>query len=336
MHRERSTRPRIALALLAGASLVSAARSQDHPTTAHGTNTLRIDSDVKLDVPQAEVAAVWLYLQTRYKDASWLNRDGYTFTSSTGDEFFTDVYFDTPKLDLLQTNGSSRHRTRRVDEGSKLKDGRQLLQVKMAGNDDAQLQRGELKYDVQPPATRKGLDDVHPMLGLLGRRQRLECIQRIAAMGLDARAMRPILTIEQRRQRIYVNDAKGPFATITLDSVDVAGWGGRPHFTEIEIELNEISYTEADASKREWMEGLRTVIRDDLQTRFPTIKQDQTPKYQKAFAAVEASHVLPVRRLIRWNLGVGDVVATLVLVVLGSVAVAIALALRRRHRLALV
>ncbi len=303
------------------------------PARAQGTNTLRIDSDAKLDVPEAMAEEVWLWLRQRYAQPGWLDRGTARFSTTLGDEVFEDRYFDTPDLVLYRTACGIRHRTRVVLEGSRVKDGRQLLQLKLpvAGGDATA--RGEIKYEVVGQQKIRTADDVHPMLGLLGPLQRAECRQRLQTQGWDAEQMAVRLTLKQQRRRVYLADQHGPFATLTLDQARIAEWGTTVAFTEIELELNEIRYTEADAAMRRFMEEVRAAVRQDLLAAFPAIQQDQTPKYNKAFDRVLASSSLPVRRLIAWNLRVKDLLALLLLaVVVTAGAVAFVVIARRRAR----
>ena len=57
--------------------------------------------------------------------------------------------------------------------------------------------------------------------------------------------------------------------------------------TEIEIELNEVRYTDADKRERESMQKISDMLTCDLQKTFPYIHQDQTPKYTKVVKCFE-------------------------------------------------
>ncbi len=52
---------------------------------------------------------------------------------------------------------------------------------------------------------------------------------------------------------------------------------------ELEPELNEIPYTAADSAGRAFMENINQRIVEDILQKFPEIKRDLTPKYNKAF-----------------------------------------------------
>jgi len=300
---------------------------------AHGFNALRIENEAKLRVPLEIEDAVWQWMQQHYRDPQWLAERGQGFTTTTGDEHFVDTYFDTPDLRLLADQSGVRMRSRVVRDGSAMrKDGRQLLQIKINRGDQSGLARGEIKFEVEPGKGKATLDSRHPMLGLVTPSQRDECKARLRELGYDPYAMRPVLTVVQDRRRVYVSDAGGALATITLDSCTCRGYGAGSVWTEIELELNEIRYTEADQETRRWMEGLNKVMQADLQARFPAIVQDQTPKYSKAFAMLEANSWLPVRRMIRFGLTFEDALWTAGLVALVAVGALVLFARQRRRR----
>jgi hypothetical protein len=301
------SRARVAFVASAVVCLAATAgRAQEDPCgefTAHGDNIVRIEDEAKLRVPEDQVEQVWNWLVEHYRDCSWLDRDGRHFTTTLGDEHFADTYFDEPGLRMLDTNSGVRHRRRVVVSGSATrKDGRALLQIKLNRDDPTGLARTEIKYKVDPPEQARTQDDLSPMIGLVARDERPALKQRFADLGIDPYAMRPVLTVGQVRRRVYVADAGGAFATLTLDQCTVNDYGTDLHWTEIELELNEIRYTEVGEAERKWMKGVQQSIQDDLLAKWPGIVQDQTPKYTKAFVALEAATWLPMRTMIRWQL----------------------------------
>lgn len=293
---------------------------------------MRVESEAKLDVPQAIAEEVWQYLLTRYAQPRFLDRDGKQFTSSTGIEDFRDVYFDTPRLELLERDTGVRHRTRNVREGSRVKDGRQLVQIKTDRSEHGATHRAEVKFEVAlKPRLQVGLD-AHPVLRLVRRSEQDACLAELRLLGVAVEDLHPVLTLEQLRRRVYVHDRDGAVATLTLDQVRAGRWGAHTTFTEVEIELNEIRYTQADAKQRAWLDGVLATLQQDLLGKFPSIKQDQTPKYAKAFHGLEASSPLPLRTLVAWRCGTEQLLAIAGLLAVGTVAGAWALLWRARRR----
>jgi hypothetical protein len=287
--------------------------------SAHGANVVRVENEAKLKVPREITEDVWTWLRARYADSSFLNRDGHAFTSTFGDEQFIDRYFDTPDLKMLGWKSGVRHRSRIVMEGSAMrKDGRQLIQLKLNRLDATGLERSEIKYTVDPPAGVEP-ENEKSLLALVDNSDRVALAGRLVEAGVNPSDLRPMLTINQNRRRVYVADQQGALATITLDMVSADAWWQAVRFTEIELELNEIRYTEADDKTREWMNVMNRAIQADLTAKFPAIVQDQTPKYNKAFAAVEEGMPLglPLRRMIGWQLTSTDVLGSGLLVIGG-------------------
>jgi hypothetical protein len=268
--------------------------------SAHGVGVERVEVEAKIRVPLEERDSLWAWLQQRYAAPSWLDREGLEFRATFGDEDFVDVYFDTPTLPLLAAQSGVRHRSRVVHSGSAArKDGRQLLQLKLNRHEEGGLGRTEIKFNVDPSPTVRTPDDGHPMIGLVKEDQRPDLFAAFAQIGVPPHDMRPILTVRQNRKRVYLSDQHGAYATLTLDDCTVDDWGVDAHWVEIELELNEIRFTEADSTERAQMARVVAAIQEDLQAAFPSLEQDQTPKYNKAFAFIEAGTWLPVRTLIR-------------------------------------
>ncbi|HEX6813668.1 MAG TPA: CYTH domain-containing protein [Planctomycetota bacterium] len=320
----------------AAAALSLPAAAQQDPTgefTAHGDNIVRIEDEVKLRVPQDQVEAVWQWLVQRYGDCAWLARDGHTFQATFGDERFVDTYYDDPSLSLLQRNSGVRHRQRDVLAGSAAaKDGRALLQIKLSRDDPSGLARTEIKFKVDPPAELRTAEDQHPMLGLVSRKDRAAVKSRLLEIGLDPIAMRPLVTVEQVRRRVYVADGEGALATVTLDQCNCSDYGTDLHWTEIELELNEIRFTQSKPEQRTWMKGVQTAIQQDLQAKFPAIVQDQTPKYTKSFLAIEQATWMPLRTMVRWRVTPGGLFAIGAGVAIAILAAVLFLVRRLRRR----
>ena len=327
VYREKMNKSRVLLVLLIGLLLIQgliiffytppvSATMTDysalHRTTAADGDGVRIEYETKLRVPLDQVDEVWEWLELRYADCSWLNQEDYVFQAEFGDEDFTDTYFDTPDLRMLALDGGVRHRTRVVHSGPATdKDDRQLLQIKLDHGDVTGVARAEIKFEVPTRGDGSSLEDTHPMLSLVNRDQREEFNAVFRILGIDPYTMRPILTLQQNRRRIYLNDQVGAFATLTLDLCSTNSWGTNLRWAEAELELNEIRYTEADEAERQRMERVIEVIQADLQLAFPAIVQDQTPKYNTAFTAIEAATWLPVRQLIQWQMSAADFMALL-------------------------
>lgn len=256
--------------------------------TGQGFDTVRIENEVKLSLPREQTEEVWAYLLQRYGSRSpWLAELGPGLTAKFSNEQFRDRYFDDGALRLLHAQSAVRHRARvDLDDPNDRKSGRELIQIKLQRPGDQELNRSEIKFPVKHYAPTKPLD-AHPVIGLIDRDHRSEFMNTVASHGYDAMQLEPKLTLEQRRRRVYISLDGSPFATITLDEVSSEKWGEKIEFTEIEMELNEIAYTEAPETTRKAMEAVNERMKRDLMTAFPRIVQDQTPKYNKAFAALD-------------------------------------------------
>lgn len=268
------------------------ASSEDAELNEQARGAFRIENEWKLSVPDDLVEPFREWLRERYGtgEGSILPELGPDFTVKFSDEHFTDRYFDNPRLEVLASQGGIRHRTRRnlEDAAHDRKHGRQLVQLKLRRPGDQELNRTEIKFEVNPPEEARSELDRHPLIGLVDRDQQQAFIDTAARFGFDAREMSNTITLEQRRWRVYISKGGKAFSTLTLDEVSsyFVGWGVR--FTELEIELNEVAYTEANRAGQEAMEQVSQRLADDIFAAFPAIKQDQTPKYNKVYDAFAA------------------------------------------------
>jgi hypothetical protein len=257
--------------------------------TYEGFNATRFENEYKLFVPDAQVKPLWDYLNTRYKQGVVLpDQNGVRLTAVFSDEFFTDVYFDTPGLTLLKMKSAVRHRSRDIPgQPQNRKDGRQLMQIKlnMPGED---LTRTEVKFPIKYYEV-ESQEDKHPVIGLIDRDHRADFSERLRAVGIDPWSLREALTLHQRRRRVYLSDSIGAYATLTVDETSSKKFWLKSKFTEIELELNEIRYSAADSALRAEMQRVTDAVKADVMNALPGIVQDQTPKYNKSYDRLIAS-----------------------------------------------
>ena len=265
-------------------------------------NALRIEQEGKLLVPQEKANEVWQWLRKNYIDNhEVLNRLDPTLTVYADEENFRDNYFDTPALQLLDKQNSVRHRQREnLTNPEDRKSGRELVQIKLSNISDNQLNRGEYKFEVdlsKGPAPDKNL-----LVGLIKKgSQRDNFISRLMDLEIKPDYLRPILIVNDFRQRIYFEKEAKPYSSISFDQVTVKRWWAKVQFVEIEPELNEISYTENDEAGRKEMENINRQIIASIKQQFPEIVTDLTPKYNKSFNGLEKK-IPGLRWLIRWGL----------------------------------
>ncbi|MCA9793650.1 MAG: hypothetical protein KC910_17685 [Candidatus Eremiobacteraeota bacterium] len=276
---------RVTLALLlALLSLPLAAQ-----TPASGYDTERREREDRLLVPTDQAEAVWNFMRERFlADHSFIQSLDPRFTSTSAEELFTDTYFDVPDLKALAKQDGIRHRRRvNLTNPNDRKSGRELVQVKLSGAGGAGIVRSEFKYEVRSGrGTGKPFDN-HPLIGLIKRPQRQEFIKRVQEAGLDPLVMRPVLTIVDRRQRIYLLRDGQPFISMTLDTATTRLYGVEARFVEFEPEPGEIIFTEASPEEQKAMVAIIDRIVHEMTTRFPDLKRDLTPKYNKMFQRLE-------------------------------------------------
>lgn len=266
---------------------------------AGGFNTERVENEYKLTVPYDKAEEIWSYLKSRYdpqsEDFILAGVPG-AFSTTFSTEEFIDTYYDTFDLTMLQQESGIRHRRRYFpDNPQHPKHGRELIQVKLNRPGDNVLNRTEIKFPVKHYAIEKreiGIHENHALIGMIKRSKRDEFLKRVAEIGIEAVNLRAILTLNQTRRRVYISRNGVAFATLTLDRVSVSKWWAEPSFYELELELNEIGYTEGTEQERAFMERVNARMQEDLMAHFPSIHQDQTPKYNKAFDLLNEEFLL--------------------------------------------
>jgi hypothetical protein len=324
------------IALLAAMSLFAAALPAQAQTielpdnTVEGFGATRFENEYKLTVPQDKVSALVAYVQKRYGKPVMLPADnGVVLTGKFADEYFTDVYFDTPSQQLLRTESAVRHRSRSIPgQPQNRKDGRQLMQIKL-NLEGEELTRSEVKFPIKYYPVVKTEEDKHPVLGIIDRDFRPEFTEHLRTVGVDPWSLRHSLTLNQRRRRMYLSDDLGAFATMTIDETTSKKLWLTSKFTEIELELNEIRYSSADEATRAQMQRVTDAIKADVMAAIPGIVQDQTPKYNKAYSRL-ASSSFGGSMIMRASVLDIRVIGTVAGIALFAIWVVVALVLRKR------
>lgn len=261
------------------------AKAGDDEFNASGYGVQRTEQEDKLTIPLEKLEEVWAYLKGKYvADKEGLKKLDPLFTSYAEEEEFTDVYFDSPDFKLLETESGVRHRKRiNLTDPEDHKSGRELMQVKLNHISENKFERGEIKFDIKHYEDPESAEDLHPMLGIVKKSHRKEFKEVLRGIGLNPVEMKPVLTVKDHRRRVYILKNRNPFISLSVDHVTSELGGKKAEFSEIEPELNEIIFTDADAETKKYMEGTNAKIIGDLLEKFPFIKRDLTPKYNKSF-----------------------------------------------------
>lgn len=241
----------------------------------------RIESEFKLSVPKEIEAKVWEFLTEEFDDLG-IKKIDTSFTATMAQEIFYDQYFDDENKTLFQAKAGVRFRQRFVaDTLSK-----QLLQLKLPLNDTTGVARQEIKFNVYTKIKKSDRQAMHPFWRYVRPKNREEVNLHIANHDLTGNDLRPAVKVRQDRKRIYVSEKGIPFLTMTFDEV-CSFYFPYPCYTELELELNEIRFTDGDAEERDRMERINQTVKDKILNQFSALKQDQTPKYNKMVLLLE-------------------------------------------------
>ncbi len=243
----------------------------------------RLESEYKLDVHPEDVSALWTFAQSEYGQSQF-DLAGLQLNGQASTEVFIDKYFDVSDGSFADGEISLRHR-KRFKDGQLLK---QLIQLKTPYSEDKVI-RNEIKFEVSESKNINDSSQRHDLLKYLKSSDADRLAYHLVPLKVRPEALEFSLKLKQTRKRIYISDHTGAsIATITLDEVNLARFPFN-HYAEMELELNEIRYTQADAEERKKMTDLNEAIKTQLSNNFPRLKVDQRSKYRKMKLLVDNS-----------------------------------------------
>ncbi len=241
----------------------------------------RIESEYKLSVPKEIEIQVWQFL-TKEFDSAGIKKIDTSFSAIVAQEIFYDQYFDDENKSLFNAKAGARFRQRFVADTL----AKQLLQLKLPLNDSTGVARQEIKFNVYTKIKNSDRQAMHPFWRYVRPKNREEVNLYLASYDLTGNNLGPVVKVRQDRKRIYVSEKGNPFLTMTFDEV-CSFYFPYPCFTELELELNEIRFTDGDVEERARMESINQKIKHKILNQFPALKQDQTPKYNKMSLLLE-------------------------------------------------
>src|SRR5262245_5291814 len=184
----RSFAPALVLPLLL-VGFPSLAEEED--MSAHGFDNMRIEQEEKLFVPPEIQDEVLAFLKHRYvDDKTRLAELAPNLSASFDVEDFTDIYYDSPSLQMLAKKSGVRHRKRvNLSRPEDVKSGRELMQIKLNDISSNALERGEIKYEIEYLQRPTTPEDTHPMLGKVKKQHRELFKKRLVDLGIDPQSM---------------------------------------------------------------------------------------------------------------------------------------------------
>ncbi len=251
---------------------------------------MRLENEFKIAVPAHLESEVWTFIQGE------LVNDEPGLTTEISEEVFIDTYYDGTDLQLAGAQSGLRYRKRFVADTLN----KELIQLKIS-DPDQDLVRGEIKYDV---LKKKSVNDFerHGILKRISVDDQEDLAFNMVPYGIHPRDTDEKVKLIQIRRRVYISD--GPMsslATLTLDRVSSLKFPFHS-FIEMEIELNEIRFTNAEKDERDRLQEFNDEIQSRLMNRFPELRVDQTPKYNKMLNLQNSSVLSRLYANISWLL----------------------------------
>jgi len=163
------------------------------------------------------------------------------------------------------------------------------------------ITRQEIKFEVSGKINQ--LDELsrNPVLKYIAPAERDFLRFTLHKFGVYIKDLREIVALTQKRERIYFSDEKGSVATITLDKVSHNKFPFQK-FTELEIEINEQRYTESDLAEKIYLENISKGLKFKVKKKFPQLIIDQTPKYNKLMALINADVFSRLPNALTWTI----------------------------------
>ena len=235
----------------------------------------RLESEYKLDVPKDKVTPLWNFLNDNFGQETF-ELAGLSLSGQPSTEVFIDKYFDMPDGRFAAGEISLRHRKRFKDRVLL----KQLVQLKTPYSEDKVI-RNEINFEVDKAKSLQDPTRRHDLLQHIKSSDLERLSYHLAPLKLRPEALELSLKLMQTRNRIYISDSNGEsIATITLDEVTLSRFPFTA-YAEMELELNEVRYTQADTQEREKMTALNEILKSKLIDNFPNLKVDQRSKYRK-------------------------------------------------------
>ncbi len=241
----------------------------------------RLEAEYKLSVPADQEEALWEFL-TEKRSAEVVRYLDSSIQTVVSAEYFIDEYFDNESLVLFENQAGVRYRKRYVSDTLV----KELVQIKLSFKEGDGVVRQEFKFDHYDKVKKNDRLSAYPLWKHIAPKDRSLVNLRLAKFGIEGAALTKSVKVKQFRRRVYLSKNNLPLATITLDRV-TGFYFPYPAFTELELELNELLYTDADATERAKMDLLNKQLKEGILTKFPDLQQNQTPKYNKMKLMVE-------------------------------------------------
>lgn len=258
------------------------------------SQSLRLESEYKLDIPLTEVDELWNLIQANYAKEEF-SIGTMSLTGETSIEHFFDTYFDVEDGRFAEEEISLRYR-KRFKDGALLK---KLVQLKTPYSED-KVVRNEIKFEVDDEKGAMDVSNRHEFLRHIAGSDMERLHYELAALNLRPEEIQKSLKLKQVRSRVYIKDSSNEsVATITLDQVSNAAFPFQK-FAELELELNEVRYTRANETEKQSMTALNNKIKEQLLAAFPSLKVDQRSKYRKMKLLIEESNLSYVSKNMSW------------------------------------
>lgn len=249
---------------------------------------VRLENETMFAVPMDRVEPLWNFLRERFQGTQSLV--GYNLRTVESVEQFADTYFDTPDRKLLHQWAGLRRR-QRIGEGGEKKE---LIQLKVTPRyleDKNDQNRYEVKFARRHDSGREA-DDVNEILSLVRHSQKDALRENLAKLGVKVEKLERFMSLRQERRRIYFRVGDRQLFTITLDITNARALWATGEFGQLEFEISENAFSNADPAERERLLTLQKTLMELVESQTGKLVQDQAPKVVKMYEQFENRNFL--------------------------------------------
>ncbi len=182
------------------------------------------------------------------------------------------------------------------------------MQVKFSTVLQSQFSRQEVKFNLNNHLDKKATFAGHPFLALIRKPDMPHLDSALSFLQVKSKNMRSVIQLNQTRKRLYLLDDGNELAYISLDYVSTQNPDFQ--FYELELALNENTYTTAKAAQKEKLRHVLELLQLEITKNFSDLKLDQLPKYNKMYNLHKGNQQRPGFYNITW-LGIAVLLTTL-------------------------
>ncbi len=256
--------------------------------------------EYRFSLPEDQANAVWKYLLTNFINNQ---KDPGAAAAGIEEEHLTDLYFDTPKRELLRQNLALRQRLSISGEGRK-----QHLQLLLPPQPDSVF-GSEVKFRHNKRPDKGASFTNHPVLKVLRTKDRPVLDSLLRPFQIKPQRLEIVLEVNQDRRRIHLRNRGNDWLLITLTALQVQAPAHERIQLQVQADPNTLNAALPPVRKKLAAEA--DALAQKLQQEFPELKREKNQEY----AIMEKLKSTPSRQRVNAKVVFGVSLLVLILTV---------------------